>query len=82
MIEIELDLLGVIFGVNHEFPVRARRNRGLRIETDRRRHDKPIVVIGVFPNQIHSPRRLVDPWRFSKKLDESLPQSQSAIFDR
>jgi hypothetical protein len=66
MIEIELDPLGVILGIDHELPVMAWRKQGLRIETDRCRHDEPIVVIGVFTDQIDSSRRLVDPRRLSK----------------
>jgi hypothetical protein len=48
MVEIELNLLGIIFGMNHKVAVRAWRNRGSGIETDRCRHDEAVVVIGVF----------------------------------
>jgi hypothetical protein len=34
--------------MNREFAVRAWRNRGSGIETDRRWHDEAVVVIGVF----------------------------------
>jgi hypothetical protein len=66
MIEIELDLLGVIFGMDYELPIVAWRNRGLGIETDRRGHDEAIVVIGVFADQIDSSRSLVNAGRPSK----------------
>ena len=82
MIEIELDLLGVILGTNHELAVRAWSNEDSGMETDRRRHDKAIVVIGVFPNQIDSSRCLVNAWRFAKELDEFLLQGMGVIFDR
>src|ERR1039458_2704844 len=66
MIEIELDLLGVIFEMNHELPIMALRNRGAVIEAVCRRHDKAIVVIGVFADQIDSSRSLVSAGRTSK----------------
>jgi hypothetical protein len=65
-IEIELDLLGVIFRMNHELPVAAWRNGGSGIEADRCRHDESIVVIGVFTDQIDSSWSLVNAWRLSK----------------
>ena len=81
MVEIDLNLLGVIFGMYHEFAVRAWRNRGSGMETDRRRHDEAMVVIGVFADQIDSSRCLVNARRVLRKLDKSLLQSGDAMFD-
>src|SRR5271155_1604727 len=60
MVEIELNLIGVVFGTNNEFPVGARRNRDTGAKPDGCRHDETIVVVRVFADQVDSSRRLID----------------------
>jgi hypothetical protein len=82
VIEIELDLLGIILRMDDELPISATSDRYGGEETDRCRHGEPIVVISVFADQVDSSRSLVDSRRISKSLNESLAKSVDSSFDR
>src|SRR5271170_178073 len=59
----------------------ARSNSYPRAKTDRRRHNKAIVVIRVFTDEIHPAWRLEDARRRLKKLGKSFCQPLSLIVD-
>jgi hypothetical protein len=79
VVEIKFNLLGIIYGINHELPIRAWPKCKFCIETDGGWHDESIVVIGVLADQIDASRSLVNTWRCSKTLDESLCEVMDPI---
>jgi hypothetical protein len=81
MIEVELDLLEIIFGANYELTIIAPRDEDLGVEIDRRRHDKSVIVVGVFTDQIDSSRGSINARRRAVEPNKFLAQSLLIIFD-
>jgi hypothetical protein len=80
-VQVELKLFGKILRANYQLVVMARGNGYPRAITDRRRHNKAIVVVGVLADEIHPARRLKDARRRLKKLGKSFCQPLNLIVD-
>ena len=73
VIEIEFKIAWKFFGVNHQFVVRARRNRHISREANGRGHHVAVVVVGVIADQINAAGRAENPGLSSEyRFEESV----------
>src|SRR6266567_4982057 len=61
MVEIEFKIAGKLFGMDHDLPVWPWGDRHIGRETDRRRHDEAVVVVGVFADKVDASGGAEDP---------------------
>ena len=59
--QIDFDALGKIFGIDQQSAIVSRRDANPDIKVDSGWHHQAIVVIRVFADQVHTPRRTVNP---------------------
>src|SRR5271169_3908887 len=60
MIEIEFEIAGKFFGVDHQLAILPRSNRHIWRESNGRGHDEAVVVVGMFADQVDTARRMED----------------------
>jgi hypothetical protein len=66
--QIPLAMLAGVLRMDEETAVRARRPRDPGRQTESGRQNETVVVVGVFPDEIHAPGRPVDPWGIPEPL--------------
>ena len=71
-VEVELEITRKFLRVNYQLPIWPRSNCYIRREGNCGRHDKAIVIVGVFANQIDASGRAENSRAMAEKFFEVL----------